>query len=115
MFDAIVAHLKKAAAGEAIVACMSVFKPSVPHATSRTGTPVAVGPRVWNSQLVRFAGHELPGGRVLGDPAEVAFTRFLKEQYDWKPKGGRRGRFDGRPRHSPATSRRPCEAASECI
>jgi hypothetical protein len=87
MFEAIVRHLKKASAGEAIVACMSVFEPRVPDATSATNTPmVAAGPRIWNSQLVRFAGHRLPGGGVLGDPAEVEFTTMLRERFGWVPK-----------------------------
>lgn len=87
MFDAIVHHLKLASAGEAIVACMSVFAARVPDGVSPISkTPtVSSGPRIWNGQLVRFAGHALPGGRVLGDPAEVGFTTMLRERFGWRP------------------------------
>lgn len=30
--------------------------------------------RVWNSQLIRYAGYKQPDGSILGDPANVAFT-----------------------------------------
>lgn len=31
--------------------------------------------RVWNSQLIRYAGYQMPDGSVLGDPATVEFTQ----------------------------------------
>jgi nitric-oxide synthase len=37
-----------------------------------------VGPRIWNSKLVRYAGYETPEGTV-GDPDEVGFTRACSE------------------------------------
>ncbi|NWI54792.1 NOS2 protein, partial [Calyptomena viridis] len=46
--------------------------------------------RVWNSQLIRYAGYALPHGAVLGDPANVQFTQLCIE-LGWKP---RYGRFD---------------------
>lgn len=30
--------------------------------------------RVWNSQLIRYAGYKQPDGKILGDPANVEFT-----------------------------------------
>ncbi|XP_075881910.1 nitric oxide synthase 1 isoform X2 [Nelusetta ayraudi] len=46
--------------------------------------------RVWNSQLIRYAGYKQPDGSVLGDPANVEFTEICT-QLGWKaPKG----RFD---------------------
>lgn len=30
--------------------------------------------RVWNSQLVRYAGYKMTDGTVIGDPASVDFT-----------------------------------------
>lgn len=30
--------------------------------------------RVWNSQLIRYAGYKQPDGSTLGDPANVEFT-----------------------------------------
>lgn len=31
--------------------------------------------RVWNSQLIRYAGYQMPDGTVRGDPACVEFTQ----------------------------------------
>lgn len=46
--------------------------------------------RVWNSQLIRYAGYKQPDGHILGDPANVEFTEICM-QLGWKaPKG----RFD---------------------
>lgn len=30
--------------------------------------------RVWNSQLIRYAGYKLADGTIIGDPASVDFT-----------------------------------------
>uniref|UniRef100_A0A9L0JTE3 Nitric oxide synthase n=1 Tax=Equus asinus TaxID=9793 RepID=A0A9L0JTE3_EQUAS len=46
--------------------------------------------RVWNSQLIRYAGYKQPDGSILGDPANVEFTEICTQQ-GWKPP---RGRFD---------------------
>ncbi|KAM9194759.1 nitric oxide synthase 1 isoform 1-T1 [Dugong dugon] len=46
--------------------------------------------RVWNTQLIRYAGYKQPDGSVLGDPANVEFTQICIQQ-GWKPP---RGRFD---------------------
>nr|ACU98970.1 neuronal nitric oxide synthase [Sciaenops ocellatus] len=46
--------------------------------------------RVWNSQLIRYAGYKQPDGQIMGDPANVEFTEICM-QLGWKaPKG----RFD---------------------
>uniref|UniRef100_A0A8V5HGY7 Nitric oxide synthase n=1 Tax=Melopsittacus undulatus TaxID=13146 RepID=A0A8V5HGY7_MELUD len=44
--------------------------------------------RVWNSQLIRYAGYQMPDGSVIGDPASVEFTQLCIE-LGWKPKYGR--------------------------
>nr|XP_006640988.2 PREDICTED: nitric oxide synthase, inducible [Lepisosteus oculatus] len=46
--------------------------------------------RVWNGQLVKYAGYQMPDGTVLGDPTSLEFTE-LCVQLGWKP---RYGRFD---------------------
>ncbi|XP_048370628.1 nitric oxide synthase, brain isoform X1 [Sphaerodactylus townsendi] len=46
--------------------------------------------RVWNSQLIRYAGYKQPDGTILGDPASVELTEICLQQ-GWKPP---RGRFD---------------------
>uniref|UniRef100_A0A665TIZ0 Nitric oxide synthase n=1 Tax=Echeneis naucrates TaxID=173247 RepID=A0A665TIZ0_ECHNA len=46
--------------------------------------------RVWNTQLIRYAGYKQPDGNILGDPANAEFTEICM-QLGWKaPKG----RFD---------------------
>ncbi|KAH8039747.1 hypothetical protein HPB51_008679 [Rhipicephalus microplus] len=44
--------------------------------------------KVWNSQLIQFAGHKQPDGSVIGDPASVELTEICKK-LGWKPEGGR--------------------------
>lgn len=54
--------------------------------------------RIWNAQLISYAGYRLPDGRVVGDPVNVEFTEvwvlsfieqwltmeiFCKEKKDW--------------------------------
>ena len=34
--------------------------------------------RIWNSQLIRYAGYEQPNGSIVGDPAGVEFTQVIK-------------------------------------
>ncbi|KAG9487805.1 hypothetical protein GDO78_007540 [Eleutherodactylus coqui] len=46
--------------------------------------------RVWNTQLIRYAGYKQPDGSVLGDPANVELTEICIQQ-GWKAP---RGRFD---------------------
>ncbi|XP_071065909.1 LOW QUALITY PROTEIN: nitric oxide synthase 1 [Dasypus novemcinctus] len=46
--------------------------------------------RVWNAQLIRYAGYKQPDGSILGDPGNVEFTEICMQQ-GWKPP---RGRFD---------------------
>lgn len=31
--------------------------------------------RIWNAQLIRYAGYQMPDGTVIGDPASVEFTQ----------------------------------------
>ena len=75
-------HLREATNGGRIRPVITVFAPDAP------GRP---GPRILNSQLIGYAGHERPGG-VLGDPAHTAITR-LAAGLGWQP-GGPPGRFD---------------------
>lgn len=30
--------------------------------------------RIWNSQLIRYAGYKIADGTIIGDPASVEFT-----------------------------------------
>jgi len=77
------AHLREATNGGQIRPMITVFAPDRPYLP---------GPRIINSQLVRYAGHETADGAVVGDPANVDVTR-LARHLGWS--GGRpESRFD---------------------
>ena len=61
---------------------IAVFRPPVP------GDP---GMRIWNDQLIRYAGYQ-GDGAVLGDPGQGEITRWL-ETLGWQPPEPR-GPFD---------------------
>jgi len=78
-----VAHLHEATNGGRIRPVITVFAPDAP------GRP---GPRILNSQLVRYAGYETADGTVIGDPASAGVTGLARD-LGWA--GGRpAGRFD---------------------
>jgi nitric-oxide synthase len=83
VFEAVCAHLDRATAGGRIQPLMTVF----PQWKGETDEV-----RIWNHQLLRYAGHELPQGGVLGDPMNVELTR-LARQLGWSPPANP-GRFD---------------------
>ncbi|MEU6254557.1 nitric oxide synthase oxygenase [Streptomyces sp. NPDC047043] len=58
-------HLREATRDGRIRALISVFAPDEP------GRP---GPRIWNEQLVRYAGYTRPDGTVTGDPRNAGIT-----------------------------------------
>lgn len=77
------AHLRIATGRGKIRPLISVFAPDAP------GRP---GPRIYNEQLIRYAGYRRPGGGVLGDPRSVEFTDALIRR-GWQPPA-QRGPFD---------------------
>jgi nitric-oxide synthase len=62
-------HLREATNGGNIRPMITVFAPDAP------GRP---GPRILNSQLVGYAGHQ-PGRAVVGDAAHLEITRLARE------------------------------------
>jgi nitric-oxide synthase, bacterial len=78
-----VMHLCAATNGGRIQPMITVFAPDAP------GRP---GPRILNSQLVRYAGYEAADGAVVGDPANVDLTRVARD-LGW-PGGQQAGQFD---------------------
>ncbi|HEY6279072.1 MAG TPA: nitric oxide synthase oxygenase [Streptosporangiaceae bacterium] len=78
-----IAHLREATNGGRIRPVITVFAPDDP------GRP---GPRILNSQLVRYAGYQAAGGAVTGDPANVGLTRLAGDA-GW-PGARPAGRFD---------------------
>ncbi len=86
LFAAVVQHLDTATGNEAagstrrrgaIRPVISIFAPAVP------GEPF---PRIWNEQLIRYAGYPASGGTVIGDPLQLKFTATL-QGLGWTGKG----------------------------
>jgi len=74
IFDACVEHLRKATNSGQVTPTQTVFR-------AWEGPEREI--RIWNSQLIRYAGYQLPNGTVLGDPAQVKITE-LALALGWK-------------------------------
>jgi nitric-oxide synthase len=79
IFEAIVEHIHESTNGGRIRPLITVFAPDAP------GRP---GPRIWNEQLIRYAGYRHADGSVTGDPATVEFTDAVRS-LGWHGTGGR--------------------------
>ena len=98
-----VTHLREATNGGRIRPMITVFAPD---------TPDVPGPRIISSQLVRYAGYDMVGGGIVGDPSNAALTRMARE-LGWpggRPPGQPRSRamrvrvaLDGSPTMPPPT------------
>ncbi|MBI1757646.1 MAG: nitric oxide synthase oxygenase [Actinobacteria bacterium] len=62
-------HLQIATNGGRIRPIVTVFAPD---------TPDSAGPRIWNEQLVSYAGHRRRDGGVLGDPRTADLTELAR-------------------------------------
>jgi len=81
-----VEHLRLATNGGRIRPLISVFAPDA------VGEP---GPRIWNEQLIRYAGYRCDsqgGGAVIGDPRYAGFTSAVR-RLGWAAPAAP-GRFD---------------------
>ncbi|HWM04508.1 MAG TPA: nitric oxide synthase oxygenase [Actinophytocola sp.] len=78
-----VEHLRTAYNGGKIRPMITVFAPDAPDRP---------GPRIWNEQLVRYAGYSRPDGTILGDPRYVRFTEAVT-RIGWRPPA-KPGAFD---------------------
>lgn len=76
VFRALLRHIDYATNGGEIRPALTLFKPA---AANRE--PI----RIWNHQLIRYAGYETPDG-IVGDPASVAFTRQCLK-LGWRGRG----------------------------
>ncbi|WP_405816487.1 nitric oxide synthase oxygenase [Streptomyces sp. NBC_01390] len=74
----LIAHLREATNGGRIRPTISVFAPD---------NPTGPGPRVWNEQLIRYAGYRQSDGSAVGDPAYVDFTELVRTM-GWNAPGG---------------------------
>lgn len=77
-----VEHLREAAPARRIRPTITVFAPDLP------GAP---GPKIWNEQLIRYAGYRMDDGSVVGDPRNADFTVMVRK-LGWT--GGTGGPFD---------------------
>lgn len=77
IFDSLVDYLARATNNGRIRPLLIAFAPPPP------GQP---GIRVWNDQLIRYAGYRQPDGTVLGDPAQVELTAVV-QQMGWSGEG----------------------------
>ncbi|GAA2340894.1 nitric oxide synthase oxygenase [Streptomyces kunmingensis] len=62
-------HLRQATTDGRIRPLITVFAPDAP------GRP---GPRIWNEQLIRYAGYVQRDGHVIGDPRGVGLTEYAR-------------------------------------
>jgi nitric-oxide synthase len=79
VFGGLVDHLRLATNGGQTRLLLTVFAPQQPN---------AAGPRVWNPQLVRYAGYRQENGGVWGDPANVDLTELV-QRHGWRGQGSR--------------------------
>ncbi|MFB1083351.1 nitric oxide synthase oxygenase [Jeotgalibacillus sp. JSM ZJ347] len=75
--EALLEHIEYATNGGKIRSAVTIFKPS-----ENTGDPV----RIYNHQLIRYAGYRQEDGSVIGDPHSVEMTEFCI-QLGWEGKG----------------------------
>ena len=68
MFDALLEHIKYATNNGSLRSVITVFP-------QRTDPKKDF--RVWNSQLIHYAGYANPDGSVTGDPNYVEFTQVI--------------------------------------
>ncbi|KFV65861.1 Nitric oxide synthase, endothelial, partial [Dryobates pubescens] len=79
MFSFLCSHIQYATNRGNIRSAITIFPPRAPGRGDF---------RIWNSQLIRYAGYRQPDGSIRGDPANVDITE-LCIQHGWTPGGGR--------------------------
>ncbi|KAG4079831.1 hypothetical protein HA402_014962 [Bradysia odoriphaga] len=79
MFEAVCKHIEFATNQGNIRSCITVFPQRVAGRDDF---------RLWNPQLISYAGYLQPDGSIIGDPFRVPLTRIC-ERLGWKGKGGR--------------------------
>ncbi|MBU7585419.1 MAG: nitric oxide synthase oxygenase [Nostoc sp. TH1S01] len=82
VFEAMVEHLRLSTNGGRIKSLATIFAPQEPG---------QAGIRIWNEQIVRYAGYRQTDGSVVGDPKYVEFTELV-QRMGWK--GGQGTPFD---------------------
>ena len=82
VFMEIVEHIRLATNGGKIRSMITIFAPQQP------GQP---GIRIWNPQIIRYAGYRQADGTVIGDPLNTELTEII-HQLGWQ--GAQGGPFD---------------------
>ncbi|XP_031623820.1 nitric oxide synthase [Contarinia nasturtii] len=77
MFEAICNHIKYATNKGNLRSAITIF----PQRTDGRHDY-----RIWNAQLISYAGYRMPDGKVVGDPQNVEFTEVCTK-LGWKGKG----------------------------
>ena len=77
-------HVRMGINGGNMQIVMNVFRPKRPKERW--------GPRIWNSQYLRYAAYEQEDGTILGDPSNFKLTEAIM-RLGWNPPSPR-GRFD---------------------
>lgn len=81
-FGALMEHIELATNRGNLQPTITVFPPRSPDGACW---------RIWNPQLIRYAGYRMPGGNILGDPMNADLTDRVLAM-GWRPE--RRTRFD---------------------
>ncbi len=76
IFRESVEHLRAATNGGNVEIVLTAFRPQ--------GPKERWGPRIWNSQLVRYAGYEDAQGSIVGDGENVDLTKAIT-RLGWRP------------------------------
>lgn len=76
IFEECIEHLRVAHNFGRLQSVMSIFRPRRPGERW--------GPRIWNSQLLRYAGYRQSDGTILGDPANASLTDAILK-LGWTP------------------------------
>ena len=74
----LVEHVTAATNGGVLRNTITIFAPDHPVAGPHA--------RIWTDQLIRYAGHTLPDGRIVGDPAQAEFTRLAAGRVHPRPR-----------------------------
>ncbi len=82
VFAALVEHIQQSTNQGRITPLISIFAPE-----SSSGPKV----RIWNRQLIGYAGYRQPDGSIVGDPLNTDFTEYA-QKLGWN--GQKSGRFD---------------------
>jgi nitric oxide synthase oxygenase domain/subunit len=69
MFQAVIDHLVYTTNNGQVIPTITVFPQRFPNQQ---------GPKIWNPQVIRYAGYADSEDTVTGDPAHIEFTQVLK-------------------------------------